>query len=284
MLLSNFEYLEALSENPQVITGIPTGFTELDELTRGLQRGDLIILAARPSMGKTSFAMNMGMYAALQSKQPILIFSLEMPKEHIAMRLICSEARVDSQRLWLGNLEPDDWEKLVDATGQMLEAPLLIDDASGITPGYVRKVARQVTQEYGDTPIGMIVIDYLQLMTGGRRLQSREQEIADISRQLKAIAKEFSVPVVALSQLNRDLERRADKHPIMADLRESGALEQDADLIMFIYRDEVYNPNSESKGIAEIIVAKHRNGECGVRRFAFIVQYTKFANFALGKS
>ena len=188
-------------------------------------------------MGKTSFAMNMGMYAALQSKQPILIFSLEMPKEHIAMRLICSEARVDSQRLWLGNLEPDDWEKLVDATGQMLEAPLLIDDASGITPGYVRKVARQVTQEYGETPIGMIVIDYLQLMTGGRRLQSREQEIADISRQLKAIAKEFSVPVVALSQLNRDLERRADKHPIMADLRESGALEQDADLIMFIYRD-----------------------------------------------
>ena len=284
VLLSNFEYLEALSENPQVITGIPTGFTELDELTRGLQRGDLIILAARPSMGKTSFAMNMGMYAALQSKQPILIFSLEMPKEHIAMRLICSEARVDSQRLWLGNLEPDDWEKLVDATGQMLEAPLLIDDASGITPSYVRKVARQVTQEYGDTPIGMIVIDYLQLMTGGRRLQSREQEIADISRQLKAIAKEFSVPVVALSQLNRDLERRADKHPIMADLRESGALEQDADLIMFIYRDEVYNPNSESKGIAEIIVAKHRNGECGVRRLAFIGQYTKFANLALGNS
>lgn len=282
VLLSNFEHLEALSENPQSITGVPTGFDELDDLTRGLQRGDLIILAARPSMGKTSFAMNLGMYAALQTKHPVLIFSLEMPKEHIAMRLICSEARVNSQKLWLGNLEPEDWEKLVEATGQMMEAPLLIDDASGISPGYVRKVARQAAQEYHEQPLGLIVVDYLQLMTSGRRLQSREQEISDISRQLKAIAKEFSVPVIALSQLNRDLERRADKHPIMADLRESGALEQDADLIMFIYRDEVYNPNSESKGIAEIIVAKHRNGECGTRRLAFIGQYTKFANLALG--
>jgi replicative DNA helicase len=282
ILLKNFEHLEALSENPQTITGVPTGFHDLDELTRGLQHGDLIILAARPSMGKTAFAMNVGMYASLNASKPVLMFSLEMPKEHIAMRLICSEAKVNSQKLWVGDLEPEDWEKLVDATGRMMEAPLLIDDMSGITPAYVRKVARQAAQQYAETGLGLIIIDYLQLMQSGRRVNSREQEISDISRQLKAVAKEFSVPVIALSQLNRDLERRADKHPIMADLRESGALEQDADLIMFIYRDEVYHPNTEDKGIAEIIVAKHRNGECGTKRLAFIGQYTKFANLALG--
>jgi replicative DNA helicase len=282
ILLKNFEHLEALSENPQTITGVPTGFHDLDELTRGLQHGDLIILAARPSMGKTAFAMNVGMYASLNARKPVLMFSLEMPKEHIAMRLICSEAKVNSQKLWVGDLEPEDWEKLVDATGRMMEAPLLIDDMSGITPAYVRKVARQAAQQYAETGLGLIIIDYLQLMQSGRRVNSREQEISDISRQLKAVAKEFSVPVIALSQLNRDLERRADKHPIMADLRESGALEQDADLIMFIYRDEVYHPNTEDKGIAEIIVAKHRNGECGTKRLAFIGQYTKFANLALG--
>ncbi len=281
ILLTNFEQLEKLSEAPEAVTGVPTGFTELDELTRGLQRGDLVILAARPSMGKTAFAMNIGLYAAAHAKIPTLIFSLEMPKEHIAMRLICSEARVNSRKLWGGNLDQEDWDKLLEATTRMMDAPLFIDDQSGINPAYIRKVARQVKQQHPE--IGLIVIDYLQLMSSTRRTDSREQEISEISRALKAVAKEFSLPVLALSQLNRDLERRADKRPMMADLRESGALEQDADLIMFIYRDEVYNDNTEDKGIAEIIISKHRNGEIGTRRLAFIGQYTKFANLALGE-
>ncbi|MGA1598205.1 MAG: replicative DNA helicase [bacterium] len=281
VLLTNFEQLEKLSESPEAVTGVPTGFTELDELTRGLQRGDLVILAARPSMGKTAFSMNIALYAAVHARIPVLVFSLEMPKEHIAMRLICSEARVNSRKLWGGNLDQEDWDKLLEATTRMMDAPLLLDDQSGINPAYVRKVARQVQQEHPN--LGLIVVDYLQLMSSNRRTDSREQEISEISRSMKAIAKEFSVPVVALSQLNRDLERRADKRPMMSDLRESGALEQDADLIMFIYRDEVYNENTEDKGIAEIILSKHRNGEIGTRRLAFVGQYTKFANLALGE-
>ncbi|HBI30358.1 MAG TPA: replicative DNA helicase [Deltaproteobacteria bacterium] len=279
VLLTNFEHLEKLSESPQAVTGLPTGFTELDELTRGLQRGDLIILAARPSMGKTALAVNIALHGALQTKQPILLFSLEMPREHIAMRLVCSEAKVNSRRLWVGDLEQDDWDKLLEATTRMMDTPLFIDDHSGISPMHIRKVVRQVVQEHGS--LGLVVVDYLQLMQSTRRIDSREQEISEISRSLKALAKEFSVPVLALSQLNRDLERRADKRPMMADLRESGALEQDADLILFIYRDEVYHENTEDKGIAEIHLAKHRNGETGMRRLAFIGQYTKFANLAV---
>ncbi len=279
VLLSQFEKLEQLSDQPQHITGVATGFSELDELTRGLQRSDLIIIAARPSMGKTALAMNMGLHAAVHSRIPVLIFSLEMPKEHIAMRLICSEARVNSKKMWIGNLDQDDWDKLLEATTRMMEAPLLIDDQSGITPNYIRKVTRQAKEEYPE--LGMVIVDYLQLMQGNRRQNSREQEIADISRSMKALAKEFNLPVVALSQLNRDLERRADKRPMMSDLRESGALEQDADLIFFIYRDEIYNPESEDKKIAEINLAKHRNGEIGSRRLAFIGEYTKFADLSL---
>ena len=279
ILSSNFEELEKISESPQNVTGVPTGFTELDELTRGLQKGDLIILAARPSMGKTALAVNMLLYAAAHAKIPSLIFSLEMPKEHIAMRIICSESKVNNRKLLVGDLDQDDWDKLMEGTTRMMEAPLLVDDRSAINPNYVRQVIRQARKEFPS--LGLIVIDYIQLMQSNLRNPSREQEISEISRSLKGIAKEFSLPVVVISQLNRGLERRTEKRPMMSDLRESGALEQDADLILFIYRDEVYNPDTEDKGIAEISIAKHRNGEIGMKRLAFIGQYTKFANLAI---
>ncbi len=240
ILASNFEQLEKISESPENVTGVPTGFTELDDLTRGLQKGDLIILAGRPSMGKTALAINMALYAAGHAQIPSLIFSLEMPKEHIAMRLICSEAKVNNRKLLVGNLEQEDWDKLMEGTTRMMEAPLLVDDRSSINPNYIRQVIRQAVKEYPD--LGLVIVDYVQLMQSNLRNPSREQEISEISRSLKGIAKEFSLPMVVLSQLNRALERRTEKRPMMSDLRESGALEQDADLIVFIYRDEVYNP------------------------------------------
>ena len=279
VLAINFEELEKVSESPENVTGVPTGFTELDDLTRGLQKGDLIIIAARPSMGKTALAINMALYASGHAQIPVLFFSLEMPKEHIAMRLICSEAKVNNRKLLVGNLEQDDWDKLMEGTTHMMEAPLLIDDRSAISPNYIRKVIRQAKKEF--PALGLVVIDYVQLMQSNLRNPSREQEMSEISRSLKAIAKEFSLPMVVLSQLNRGLERRTEKRPMMSDLRESGALEQDADVIFFIYRDEVYNEDTDDKGIAEISIAKHRNGEIGMRRLAFIGQYTKFANLAL---
>ena len=280
VLAINFEELEKVSESPENVTGVPTGFTELDDLTRGLQKGDLIIIAARPSMGKTALAINMALYASGHAQIPVLFFSLEMPKEHIAMRLICSEAKVNNRKLLVGNLEQDDWDKLMEGTTHMMEAPLLIDDRSAISPNYIRKVIRQAKKEF--PALGLVVVDYVQLMQSNLRNPSREQEMSEISRSLKAIAKEFSLPMVVLSQLNRGLERRTEKRPMMSDLRESGALEQDADVIFFIYRDEVYNEETDDKGIAEISIAKHRNGEIGMRRLAFIGQYTKFANLALG--
>jgi len=279
ILSSNFEELEKISESPQNVTGVPTGFTELDELTRGFQKGDLIILAARPSMGKTALAVNMLLYAAGHANIPSLIFSLEMPKEHIALRIICSESKVNNRKLLVGDLEQDDWDKLMEGTTRMMDAPLLVDDRSAINPNYVRQVIRQARKEFPS--LGLVVIDYVQLMQSNLRNPSREQEISEISRSLKGIAKEFSLPMVVISQLNRGLERRTEKRPMMSDLRESGALEQDADLIIFIYRDEVYNPDTEDKGIAEISIAKHRNGEIGMKRLAFIGQYTKFANLAV---
>ena len=280
VLAINFEELEKVSESPENVTGVPTGFTELDDLTRGLQKGDLIIIAARPSMGKTALAINMALYASGHAQIPVLFFSLEMPKEHVAMRLICSEAKVNNRKLLVGNLEQDDWDKLMECTTHMMEAPLLIDDRSAISPNYIRKVIRQAKKEF--PALGLVVVDYVQLMQSNLRNPSREQEMSEISRSLKAIAKEFSLPMVVLSQLNRGLERRTEKRPMMSDLRESGALEQDADVIFFIYRDEVYNEDTDDKGIAEISIAKHRNGEIGMRRLAFIGQYTKFANLALG--
>ena len=274
-----FDLLEQRSQSPETVTGIATGFTELDELTHGLQKGDLIIVAARPSMGKTAFAINIGFYASAHRKVPVLIFSLEMPKEHIAMRLLCSEGKVDTHKLQTGRLDQADWDSLSRAAAKIMEAPLLIDDRGAISPRHISRVIRQAQNEYGE--IGLIIVDYLQLMQIASRSDSREQDIAEISRKLKAIAKEFNAPLVAVSQLNRDLERRTDKHPTMPDLRESGAIEQDADIIMFIYRDEIYNEESEDQGIAEIIVAKHRNGETGTKRLAFLGKYTKFANLSL---
>ncbi len=271
-----FDLLEQRSQSPETVTGIATGFTELDELTHGLQKGDLIVVAARPSMGKTAFAINIGFYASAHRKVPVLIFSLEMPKEHIAMRLLCSEGKVDTHKLQTGDLDQADWDNLSRAAAKIMEAPLLIDDQGAISPNHIRRVIRQAQNEYGE--MGLIIVDYLQLMQSATRFDSREQEIAEISRNLKAIAKEFNAPLVAVSQLNRDLERRSDKHPSMPDLRESGAIEQDADIIMFIYRDEIYNEESEDQGIAEIMVAKHRNGETGTKRLAFLGKYTKFAN------
>ena len=228
-------------------------------MTRGLQKGDLIIIAARPSMGKTALAINMALYASGHAQIPVLFFSLEMPKEHIAMRLICSEAKVNNRKLLVGNLEQDDWDKLMEGTTHMMEAPLLIDDRSAISPNYIRKVIRQAKKEF--PALGLVVVDYVQLMQSNLRNPSREQEMSEISRSLKAIAKEFSLPMIVLSQLNRGLERRTEKRPMMSDLRESGALEQDADVIFFIYRDEVYNEDTDDKGIAEISIAKDRNGE-----------------------
>ena len=281
ILAINFEELEKVSESPENVTGVPTGFTELDDLTRGLQKGDLIIIAARPSMGKTALAINMALYASGHAQIPALFFSLEMPKEHVAMRLVCSEAKINNRKLLVGDLEQEDWDKLMEGTTHMMEAPLLIDDRSAISPNYIRKVIRQAKKEFPS--LGLVIVDYVQLMQSNLRSHpSREQELAEISRSLKAIAKEFSLPMVVLSQLNRGLERRVEKRPMMSDLRESGALEQDADLIFFIYRDEVYNNDSVDKGIAEISIAKHRNGEIGMRRLAFIGQYTKFANLSLG--
>ncbi|MBF0237440.1 MAG: replicative DNA helicase [SAR324 cluster bacterium] len=280
ILLRNFELLEQLSQNHDTVTGLPTGFTDLDELTRGLQAGNLVIIAARPSMGKTAFAMNIAYFASHARQLPVVVFSLEMPKEHLAMRLLCSEAKINSKKLWSGNLDSEDWEKLLQATSVMAETPLIIDDQAAITPNHIRQVARQIHQDHKG--LGLIVVDYLQLMQASRKVNSREQEVSEISRNLKAIAKEFNVPVIALSQLNRDLERRPNKRPMMADLRESGAIEQDADVILFIYRDEVYNENTADQGIGEIIVAKNRNGELGHPiRLAFIGQYTKFANLSL---
>ncbi|MCZ6627553.1 MAG: replicative DNA helicase, partial [SAR324 cluster bacterium] len=264
------------------LTGLPSGFAELDKYTNGFQPSDLIIVAARPSMGKTSLAVNIAKYAATYSKLPAVVFSLEMSKEQLALRLLCSEASVDSQQVRLGKLDDFEWDKLAKAAGTLSNVKLFIDESPELNPMGIKTVARRIQAEHG---LGLIVVDYLQLMRSTRRKDNREQEIADISRGLKAIAKEFKVPVLACAQLNREVEGRTDRRPRLSDLRESGAIEQDADLVMFLYRDEVYNPETEDQGIAEIHIAKHRNGpittnKSGIR-LAFIPKYTKFAALSL---
>ena len=278
LLVKSFQRLESAYDREDAITGVPTGFIELDELTNGLQPGNLAIVAARPSMGKTSFAVNIAKYAAQQTGKPSLIFSLEMSKEELAMRLLCSEASVDSQKLRGNQLDEYDWDKLAAAAGQLSEVRIFIDESPELTPLALRSIGRRVKAEHG---LGLVVVDYLQLMRAGRRTDNREQEIADISRGLKAAAKELEVPVIACAQLNRALEARSDKRPQLSDLRESGAIEQEADLVLFIYRDEYYNKDTEDAGIAEISISKHRNGPVGMRRLAFIPQFTKFANLSL---
>lgn len=275
ILLNTFEKIEALYANKGSLTGVPTFFTELDRMTAGWQPSDLIIIAARPSMGKTALVLNMAQNAAVRANVPVAVFSLEMSKEQLVQRMLCSEAMVDQQRVRTGDLLDTDWPKLTRAVGPLSEASIFIDDTVAISLAELRSKARRLKLEHG---LGLIVIDYLQLMSLGRRSESRQQEVAQISRGLKGIARELSVPVIALSQLNRGVEQRQDKRPIMSDLLESGAIEADADVISFIYRDEYYNPESDKKGIAEIIISKHRNGPVGAFELGYLKEFTKFVN------
>jgi replicative DNA helicase len=276
---TTFKYIEKLYERKEHITGVPTEYHDFDKMTAGLQPADLIILAGRPSMGKTALAMNMVQNAAHFHKVPVAVFSLEMAKEQLGMRLICSMGRINAQRLRTGFLKEQDWPKLTRAVGMLSEAPIYIDDTPAISVLEMRAKARRLKTEHN---IGMVVVDYLQLMRGRSNVQSREQEISEISRSLKAMAKELNIPVIALSQLNRSLENRPNKRPILSDLRESGAIEQDADVIIFIYRDEVYNKAEDNprRGIAEVIIGKQRNGPTGSVDLAFLDRFTSFENLA----
>jgi replicative DNA helicase len=276
---ANIDMLEERQGNRSLVTGVTTGFSKLDTLTSGFQNSDLIILAARPAMGKTAFALNMARNAAIEGDVPVAVFSLEMSKEQLSMRMLCAEARVDSSRIRSGFLNQDDWNRITDAAGRLTEAPIFIDDSPDISTTSIRTKSMRMKMDKG---LGMIIVDYLQLMRGSTHTERRDLEISDISRSLKILAKELNVPVIALSQLNRKLEERSDKRPQLSDLRESGALEQDADLVAFIYRDEVYNreENNPQRGTAEIILAKQRNGPTGVAHLAFLKSYTRFENLA----
>ena len=273
-----FEKVEELYKRKELITGVPTGYFELDKLTAGLQQSDLIVLAGRPSMGKTAFALNIAQHAALIEKIGVAVFSLEMSKEQLAMRLLSSVGHIDSQRIRTGRLQSEDWPHLTRAVGMLSEAPIHIDDTPALSVLEMRSKVRRLASQHD---IGLVLVDYLQLMRG-RNAENRTQEISDISRSLKALAKEHNVPVLALSQLNRGLESRTDKRPMMSDLRESGAIEQDADVICFIYRDEVYDKTEDNpnKGIAEIIIGKQRNGPTGLTRLFFKKEYTMFENLS----
>jgi replicative DNA helicase len=277
VLAKTVDRIDTLFHAQDAITGLSSGYKDLDDMTAGLQPADLIIVAGRPSMGKTTFAMNIAEHAALKSGKPILVFSMEMPAEALAMRMLSSLGRIEQNRLRTGRLEDEDWPRITSAVSMLNEAKMFIDDGAALSPSEVRARARRVAREHGQ--LGLIVIDYLQLMQVPESRENRTNEISEISRSLKGLAKELNVPVIALSQLNRGLEQRTDKRPVMSDLRESGAIEQDADLIVFIYRDEVYNENSPDKGTAEVIIAKQRNGPIGKVRLTFLGKYTRFENF-----
>lgn len=278
LLAKAVDRIEMLFEQDSHITGEATGFTDLDNLTSGLQPADLIIVAGRPSMGKTSIAMNMAENVAIKGGKPVAVFSMEMPGDALAMRMMSSLGRIDQHRVRTGKLEDHEWPRLTSAISLLGETKLFIDDTPALTPTEVRSRARRLTREHGQ--LGLIVLDYLQLMQSPVSGDNRVQQISDISRSLKALAKELNAPVIALSQLNRNLEQRPNKRPMMSDLRESGAIEQDADLIIFVYRDEVYNEDSPDKGIAEVIIGKQRNGPLGTVRLTFLGQYTRFENYA----
>ncbi len=277
ILKDAFNRIEELYERKELITGVPTGYYDLDQVTAGLQPSDLIIVAGRPGMGKTSFVLNIAQHAAIEAEVPVGFFSLEMSREQLAMRMLCAMARVDSHRLRRGMLRDSDWPKLTRAAGALAEAPIYIDDTPGISTLELRAKARRLKAEAG---LGLLIVDYLQLMRARGSYDVREQEISEISRSLKALAKELHIPVVALSQLNRGVESRSDKRPLLSDLRESGAIEQDADVILFIYRDEVYNKDTPDKGVAEIIIGKQRNGPTATVKLAFLSEYTAFENLA----
>jgi len=276
VLVESFTKLEELYNRKQHITGVPTGFSELDYKTAGLHGSDLVLIAARPAMGKTAFALNIATNAALRGNTPVALFSLEMSKEQLVNRVLCSEAMVDSNKVRTGKIEEEDWVKLAEAIGPLLEAEIYIDDTPGISIMDIRTKCRKLKLEKN---IGLVVIDYLQLVQGSsKRGGSREQEISEISRSLKIMAKEINVPVIALSQLSRAAEQRPDHRPMLSDLRESGAIEQDADIVMFLYRDDYYNKESEKKDIAEVIIAKHRGGSTGTVELLWLGNYTKFVN------
>ena len=268
--------------NPSDVTGIPTGFTDLDQKTAGLQPGDLIIVAGRPSMGKTAFSINMGENIAIDSGLPVAIFSMEMGGAQLVMRMLGSIGRLDQHKIRTGQLQDDDWQKLTYAVGKLNDAPIFIDETPALNALELRARSRRLHRQCGK--LGLIIIDYLQLMSSVSSGENRATEISEISRSLKALAKELNVPIVALSQLNRSLEQRPNKRPIMSDLRESGAIEQDADVILFIYRDEIYNPDSQDKGSAEIIIGKQRNGPIGMVRLTFLGEHTRFENYASGNA
>ena len=278
LLKGAIDRIEELYNTGGDITGLTTGFIDLDRMTSGLQPSDLVIVAGRPSMGKTSFAMNLIENAALASDRPLMVFSMEMPAEQLVIRMLSSLGRIDQGRVRTGKLEQDDWPKLASATEKLKGTQVFIDDTPALTPTELRSRIRKLVREQGD--LGMVMVDYLQLMRVAGSNEGRTAEISEISRSLKAIAKEFKCPVVALSQLNRSLEQRPNKRPVNSDLRESGAIEQDADVIMFIYRDEVYNEDSPDKGVAEIIIGKQRNGPIGTCRLSFQGQFTRFENLA----
>ena len=274
--VDSIEKIEDIYRSKGKLTGVPTGFVDFDQKTAGLQKSDLILLAARPSMGKTAFALNIIQNAAIRSNVPTAVFSLEMSREQLVNRMLCSEAMLDAQRLRTGELTDSDWADLIQAMGPLSQAPIYIDDTPGVTPMEVRSKCRRLKVEKG---LGLIVIDYLQLMSGNSRNDSRQQEISEISRSLKAIAREMEAPVIALSQLSRACEQRADHRPMLSDLRESGAIEQDADVVAFLYRDEYYFPDTEKKNQAELIIAKQRNGPTGTVDLTWMGQYTKVGNF-----
>ena len=277
VLVETFAELEKLYNQKEPITGVPTGFIDLDYKTAGLHNSDLILVAARPAMGKSAFALNIATYAAVNAKKPVVIFNLEMSKSQLVNRMLCSEAMVDSNKIRTGKIDEEDWVKLATALGPLSEAPIYIDDTPGISIAEIRAKCRRLKLEKN---IGLIVIDYLQLIQGsGKKNSSREQEISEISRSLKILAKELDVPVIALSQLSRAAEARQDHRPMLSDLRESGAIEQDADIVMFLYRDDYYNPDSEKKNIAEVILAKHRAGSTGTVELLWMGNFTKFANW-----
>lgn len=276
VIKSSFEMIEHLYDKKETITGVASGFKDLDEMTTGFQKGDLIIIGGRPSMGKTAFALNIAQHVGLEIKEPVAIFSLEMSKEQLAFRMLCAEAMVNSNSIRKGFIKKEDWHKLTEAAGNLTGAPIYIDDSSGITALELRAKARRLKIEHG---LSLVIVDYLQLMKGKGSFETREQEISDISRSLKALAKELSVPVIAVSQLNRSVEARRPPKPILADLRESGAIEQDADVILFLYRDEVYNKEA-NKGHAEVIIAKQRNGPTGTVNLAYLSHCTRFMNMS----
>ena len=280
LLGDTLDDIEQLYDRGDAITGTPTGFIDLDEITAGLQPNSLIVVGARPAMGKTSFALNIVAHASMVEQRPVLLFSLEMSKLELSKRMLTSEAKVDATSIRNGRLKDEDWTKLAQAMGRLGKAQLWIDDDPNITVMDIRAKARRLKSKVGD--MGMVVVDYLQLMSGRASAENRQVEISEISRGLKILARELECPVIALSQLSRSLEQRTDKRPMLADLRESGAIEQDADVIMFIYRDEVYNEDSPDKGTAEIIIGKQRNGPIGTCRLAFIGQHTRFENLARG--